>query len=159
MESIGFAEFSLENQVEGRPLRRASAPLSVFESELVYFHEMTRSVPGGGQAHMSAFDWCLLTKAGHLYSGGFFFFCLRPCRDVPVCDFVQLHSGRRVHRSGHAPSERRGGLRGRQGVHDQSRHRSVPHRAEQRETFYDTFILKHGLKIVRPQGREVIFKC
>lgn len=61
----------------------------------------------------------------------------RHCRDVPVCDFVQLHSGRRVHRTGHAPSERRRGLRGRQGVHNQSRHRRLPLRAEQRKRTHD----------------------
>lgn len=67
-----------------------------------------------------------------MYAQRLVLFC--PCRDVPVCDLVQLHSGRRVHRSGNAPSERRGGLRGRQGVHDQSRHRGVPHGAEQRKS-------------------------
>lgn len=55
----------------------------------------------------------------------------RHYRDVPVCDFVQLHSGRRVHRTGHAPSECWRGLRGRQGVHNQGRHRCLPLRAEQ----------------------------
>lgn len=52
-------------------------------------------------------------------------------RDVPVRDFVQLHGGRRVHRSGHASSECRGGLRGCQGVHHPSRDRRFPLRAMQ----------------------------
>ena len=56
------------------------------------------------------------------------------CRDVPVCDIVQLHGWRGLHRSRHAASKRWGGLRGRQGVHHQSRHWSFPLRAEQRKS-------------------------
>ena len=63
--------------------------------------------------------------------------CSCRCRDVPVRDIVQLHGGRGVHGPRHAASERRERLRGRQGVHHQSGHRSVPLRAEQRKKTHD----------------------
>lgn len=53
------------------------------------------------------------------------------CRNVPVCDVVQLHGGRGVHGPRDAASERRRGLWGRQGVHHKSGHRCFPLRAEE----------------------------
>lgn len=61
------------------------------------------------------------------------------CRDVPVCDVIQLHGGRGLHGPRYAASERRGGLRRRQGVHHQSGHRSISLRAEQRKTTQQMF--------------------
>lgn len=55
-------------------------------------------------------------------------------RDLPVCDVLQLHGGRRVHRPGHpAPEHRRGLWRG-EGLHHPRGRRRLPHRADQRES-------------------------
>lgn len=59
--------------------------------------------------------------------------CWYHCRNVSVCDIVQLHSGWCMYRSRHAAPECGRGLRGRQSVHYQSGHRSFPIRAEQRK--------------------------
>ena len=55
-------------------------------------------------------------------------------RDLPLCDVLQLHGGRRVHWPGHPAPEHRRGLRRGQGLHHTRGHRRLPHRADQRES-------------------------
>lgn len=56
------------------------------------------------------------------------------CRDLPLCDVLQLHCGRRVHGPGHSPTEHRRGLRRGEGLHHTRGHWGVPHRADQCES-------------------------
>lgn len=56
------------------------------------------------------------------------------CRDLPLCDVLQLHGGRRVHGPGHSPTEHRRGLRRGEGLHHTRGHWGVPHRADQCES-------------------------
>lgn len=56
------------------------------------------------------------------------------CRDLPLCDIIQLHGGRRVHGAGHPPSEHRRRLRRGEGLHHTRGHRRLPHRADQCES-------------------------
>lgn len=59
---------------------------------------------------------------------------VRACRDLPLCDIIQLHGGRRVHRAGHPPPEHRRRLRRGEGLHHTRGHRRLPHGADQRES-------------------------
>lgn len=56
------------------------------------------------------------------------------CRDLPFCDIIQLHRGRRVHGPGHPATEHRRGLWRGEGLHYTRGHRRLPHRADQRES-------------------------
>lgn len=54
-----------------------------------------------------------------------------PGRHVSLCDLVELHRGRRVHRAGRSPAARGGCVRRGEGVHHPRGHRRLPHRADQ----------------------------